>query len=116
MRHLFSSRFAVGLLLVLVTAIAGVAVWARKGSNGTDQLRIESKTRSLIAESVAELETIQIEPQKKLRQFKMTVKNGYSQPLVAYSLQQQDSGVGNGSVARVETNGATIGWVLPQRH
>lgn len=43
----------------------------------------------------------------------MTVRNGYSQPLVAYSLQQQDSAVGKGSVARVETNGATIGWVLP---
>jgi hypothetical protein len=94
-------------------AIAGVAVWARKGSDGTDQLRIERKTRSLIVESVAELETIQIEPQKRLRRFKMALKNGYSQPLVAYSLQQQDSAVGNGSVARVETNGAAIGWVLP---
>jgi len=112
-RHLFSPRFAIGLLLVLVTAIAGVAVWARKGSNGTDQLRIENKTRSLIVESVAELETIQIEPQKKRRRFKVTVKNGYSQSLVAYSFRQQDSSVGKGTVSGVETNGATIGWVLP---
>jgi hypothetical protein len=111
--QLFRPRFAIGLLLVLVTAIGGVAVWARKGSDGTGQLRMENKTSSLIVESVAELETIQIEPQKKRRRFKVTVKNGYGQPLVAYSFRQQDGSEGKGSVSGVETNGATIGWVLP---
>lgn len=111
--QLFSPRIAIGLLLVLVTAIAGVAVWARKGSDGTAQLRIENKTRSLVVESVVELQLTQIGGQKTRRTFKMMVRNGYSQPLVAYSFREQHSGVGEGSVARFETNGATNGWVLP---
>jgi hypothetical protein len=113
MRHLFRSRFAMALLLVLLTAIAGVVGWARKGGNSTDQPRIENQTRALIVESVAELETSQRQPQNKRRTFKLIVRNGYSQPLVAFSLRQQDSGVGEGSVAGMETNGATNGWVLP---
>ncbi len=113
MRDLFRSRFAIGLLLVLVTAIAGAGGWTRKVSNANEQPRIENKTRSLIVESVVEFELNQGEPQRKWRRFKMTLRNGYSQPLLAYSLQQQDSGVGEGTVARVETNGATNGWVLP---
>lgn len=80
MRPLFSSRFAIGLLLVLVTGIAGVAGWARKVSNANEP-RIENKTRSLVVESVVELELTQIEPQKTWRRFRMTLRNGYSQPL-----------------------------------
>jgi hypothetical protein len=113
MKKLFTSRFAMGLILVSVTVIAGVAVWARRTGNHIDQLRVENLTRSLIIESVDELEPIEAGPQTTRRLFRMTVRNGYSQPLVAYSYRQQDSGVGKNSIAGGETNGATNGWVLP---
>lgn len=110
MRRLVNSRIV--LALVVCTALISAAgVWARKANHGISQLSIGNKTRALLVESVVELGTVQVE-QKTLRRFKVTVKNGYSQPVVAYALEQQDASVGKRTTAAVETNGASHGWAL----
>ena len=110
MRRLVNSRIVLGLVLC-AALIGAVGAWARKANHGISQLQVGNKTRSLIVESITELGTVQV-GQKKLRQFKVTVKNGYSQPVVAYAFEQQDLTVGNGTVGGVETNGASVGWAL----
>ncbi len=110
MRRLVNLRIVLGL--VLCAALIGAAgAWARKANHGVSQLQVGNKTRSLLVESIAELGTVQA-GQITLRRFKITVKNGYSQPVVAYALEQQDASVGKGTTAGVETNGATVGWAL----
>ena len=110
MRHSVKSRFVVGLA-VWAASICAVGVWARKANHSISQLQVGNKTRLLLIDSIAELDSVKV-GQKTARQFKATVKNGYSQPVVAYALQQQDNAVGQGSTAAIETNGAAIGWVL----
>ena len=110
MRRSVYSRFVIGLA-VCAALIGAVGTWARRANHGIPQLQIANKTRSLIVESITELDSAQV-GKKTLRRFKVTVKNGYSQPVVAYAFQQQDKSVGQGTSAAVETNGAAIGWVL----
>ncbi len=110
MRRLVNSRIVLGLVLC-AALIGAVGAWARKANHGISQFQIGNKTRSLIVESIAELDPVQV-GQKTLRRFKVTVKNGYSQPVVAYALEQQDASVGKGTTAGVETNGASVGWAL----
>lgn len=111
MRRLGYSRLVIGLAVCAVL-IAAVASWARKSTQSIPQLQVGNKTRALLIESIADLGTIQIGT-KQRRRVKVTVKNGYSQPVVAYVFQQEHSSVGEGSTAWTETNGAAIGWVLP---
>lgn len=110
MRRLLNSRIALALVVCAVL-VGAVGAWARKANHGISQLKVGNKTRALLVESIAEMGTFQA-GQTTLRRFKVTVKNGYSQPVVAYALEQQDASVGKGTTAGVETNGAYLGWAL----
>lgn len=110
MRRLLTSRIVPGV--VLCAALLGaVSAWASQANDGIRQLEIGNKTRFLTVESVAELASIQV-GQRSLRHFKVTVRNGYSLPVVAYAFEQQDADVGNGTTSAVERNGASVGWAL----
>lgn len=109
-------RLGFVIAFALPMVVAGVVVWATKRGNGTDRLRLENMTRSLVVESVKDLGEIQVDPQMKIRRFMITVRSVSDRSIVAYSFHQQDSLVGKGSVGGIETNGATIGWaLLPNR-
>lgn len=49
MRHLFNSPYVTGLVLILITMVAGIAVWATRGVNTSNQYRIENKTHYALA-------------------------------------------------------------------
>lgn len=100
--------FASVALVLLLTVIVAVAL-SRRGSHSND-LRVVNKTSSLIIESVAEMQSSH-SPERQ-RSFKLTLRNGYSQPVVAYSFRQIDTSVPSNSFAGFETNGATNGWAL----
>ncbi len=112
MEFKFNLRILLGLILAAAIATAGIAALAMKGRQGSGEPRIENKTRSLVIESVVELNNSSGESPKKWRHFQITVRNGYSQAVVAYAFRQQDDSVGKGSTGGVETNGAPIGWTL----
>lgn len=111
MRRLGYSRLVIALAVCAVL-VGAVASLARKANQSIPQLQIANKTRALIIESIADLGTFQV-GNKQRRRFSVTVKNGYSQPVVAYAFQQKHSSVGEGTTGGTETNGAAIGWVLP---
>jgi hypothetical protein len=97
-------------MVLLLTAIAVVPL-SPKGGHKSEDLRILNKTRALIIESVIEMQSSLAAPRR--RTFKLILRNGYSQPVVAYSFRQIDASVPSNSFAGLETNGATNGWVLP---
>ena len=118
MRQLFKLRFTIGVLIICFTLVASAAVWTAKerrkiNASQISTPKIENKTRSLIIESVTEVNDVKTEPQNKWRRFKVIVRNSYSRSIVAYSFRQQDNSVGKGTIAGLEINGATNGWVLP---
>lgn len=104
------SRLLIGLA-VCVVLIGAFGAWAQKANDDIAQLEVVNKTTALIVESIAELSAVPA-GKKQVRRFKITVKNGYPQPVVAYSFDQKDNSVGEGSTAGTETNGSTIGWTL----
>jgi hypothetical protein len=112
MKRLFNLRFASILLLVLVAAAASVVGWSSNEPDPGDAVRTENKTRSLIIESVTDAEKMPGVPQSASRRLRVTVRNGYSQPVVAYSFRQMDTSTPKKSMSGVTTNGATIGWKL----
>ncbi len=111
MRRLGYSRLVIGLAVCAVL-IGAVVSWARKANHNIPQLQVGNKTRALLIESITDLGTFQI-GNKQRRRLRVTVKNGYSQPVVAYAFQENHKLVGEGTTAGIETNGAVIGWVLP---
>src|SRR6185503_19317864 len=111
MRRLGYSRLVI-VLAICAVLIGAVASWARKSNHSLPQLQVGNKTRALIIESIADLGTFQV-GNKQRRRFTVTVKNGYSQPVVAYAFQQKDDSLGVGTTGGTETNGAAIGWALP---
>ncbi len=112
MKRLFSLRFAVVLLLILAAAAASVVGWSSKKDKSGDAVRTENKTRALIVEEVTEAERIPGIEQTQSRRLKVTVRNGYSKPVVAYSFRQMDSSKRKEDIHGITTNGATIGWKL----
>lgn len=106
--NLWSSSVAV---LLVLTAMAAIAV-SHRGSQPSNDPRIFNSTTSLVIESITEVESSQAAPNRQ-RTFKLILRNGYTQPVVAYSFRQLDASVPGNSFAGFETNGATNGWVLP---
>ncbi len=104
------SRLLIGLA-VCVVLIAAVGAWAQTENHDIAELQVANKTYALIVESVAELSTIQA-GKDKIRRLQITVKNGYTQPVVAYAFDQKHNNVGKGNKAGTEMNGSTIGWTL----
>lgn len=104
------SRLLIGLA-VGVVLIVSLDAWGQNANKDIAQLEVANKTTALLVESVAELGNVPA-GKKQIRRFKITVKNGYPQPVVAYSFNQKDNAVGEGSNAGTEMNGSTIGWTL----
>ena len=111
MRRLGYSRLVIGLVVCAVL-IGAVASWARKANHDIPQLQVGNKTRALIVESIADLGTFQA-GNKQRRRFRVTVKNGYSQPVVAYVFDEKHKYIGERTTGGIETNGAVVGWELP---
>ena len=106
MKPLSTSRFVAGLLLVTLSLAAAVFVWAGSRQNN-HVVRLENKTRSLIAESVQDLG----ESQGKSR-FAVTVRNGYDKPIAAYTIRVEDSSTGKDEISAVESSGLVDDWTL----
>ena len=109
MRRLVNLRIVFGLFLCL-TLISAASAWPQQVNHGIRRLQISNKTQFLTIVSVTELNGIQT-ADKSLRRFQVTVRNGYSLPVVGYAFEKQDVDVGNGT-ASIEKNGACVGWAV----
>lgn len=110
MKHISSSRFVLGSLLVVLLAAAAV-VWATNGqSNDVDRLRIENKTRSLAIESVKDLGVSLSGAQSR---FEVTVRNDYDKSIIFYRFREADSSTDKKTISGVERGGIMDDPILP---
>lgn len=113
MKRLFSLRLALILLLLLTAAAASVVGWSTRKPQSDNPIRIENKTRALTVESVGDDEKVpKLQISQSRRFLKLTVRNGYDKPVVAYSFRQLDDSIPKTDISGIKTDGATIGWKL----
>ncbi len=113
MKRFLSLRTTLAPLLILTAAAASVVGWSsRQQPTSNNPIRIENKTKSLIVESVADDDKYPFIPPRGRRQVRLTLRNGYSQPVSAYSFRQKDISVREKDISGFSTSGATIGWTL----